>query len=65
MEAKKEERERKRKAYAPDGQRSQKMMSFRVDNENMEWLQRFPNKGRYINDLIAAARRESGKPGNQ
>lgn len=49
-----EEKERMRKAYAPKGERSQKMMSFRVDNELAEWLNQQPNKGRYINDLIAA-----------
>jgi len=54
MEPKKEEKERMRKAYAPKGERSQKMMSFRVDNEVSEWLSHQPNKGRYINDLIAA-----------
>ena len=54
MEPKKEEKERMRKAYAPKGERSQKMMSFRVDNDLAEWLSQQPNKGRYINDLIAA-----------
>lgn len=54
MEPKKEEKDRMRKAYAPKGERSQKMMSFRVDNEVSEWLNHQSNKGRYINDLIAA-----------
>lgn len=45
-----------RKAYARKGERSQVMMSFRLDNENAEWLNQQPNKGRYINELIAAAR---------
>lgn len=54
MEKKKEEKERVRKAYAPKGQRTQKMMSFRVDNDLEEWLNQQPNKGRYINDLIMA-----------
>lgn len=57
MEPKKEEKERMRKAYAPKGERSQKMMSFRVDNDVAEWLSQQPNKGRYINDLIAADKR--------
>lgn len=52
MEQKKEEKERMRKAYAPKGERSQKMMSFRVDNEVADWLSQQPNKGRYINKLI-------------
>lgn len=34
------------------GERTQKMMSFRVDNENWEYLQGFRNKGRKINELI-------------
>lgn len=49
-----EEKERIRKSYAPKGERSQKMMSFRVDNDLAEWLSQQPNKGRYINDLISA-----------
>lgn len=51
-----EKKERVRKNYAPRGSRTQKMMNFRVDLENWEWLQKMPNKGRYINDLILAAR---------
>lgn len=34
------------------GHVSQKMMSFRLDNINSDWLQLHPNKGRYINTLI-------------
>lgn len=56
MDNRKEETGSVRKAYAPKGQRSQKMMTFRLDNDNAEWLSQQPNKGRYINDLIAAAR---------
>lgn len=48
--------ERVRKAYSPKGERGQKMISFRLDNENVEWLNSKPNKGRYINDLIAQDR---------
>ena len=48
--------EQKRKAKAPRGQRSQKMLSFRVDIENLEWLEKQPNKGRAINELIRVAR---------
>ena len=54
MEEKKQEKERIRKSYAPKGQRTQKMMSFRVDNDLEEWLNQKPNKGRYINELIRA-----------
>lgn len=56
----KEPKEYVRKAYAAKGERSQKMMSFRVDNENLEWLESQPNKGRYINNLIEKDRKERG-----
>lgn len=52
MEEKKEPKERIKRRFAPDGERSQKMMSFRLDKENEFWLSTMPNKGRYINDLI-------------
>lgn len=52
----KEQKERVRKAYASKGTRSQKMMSFRVDNDLHLWLDSQPNKGRYINDLVRADR---------
>lgn len=48
----KQEKPRIRRAYAADGERSQKMMSFRLDNEVAEWLSTKVNKGRYINELI-------------
>lgn len=47
-----ETKERMRKAYAPKGERSQKTMSFRLDNDLLSWLSQQPNKGRYINELI-------------
>lgn len=56
MEQKKEQKERIRKAYAPKGERGQKQMTFRIDNENLAWLEQQPNKGRYINQLIAQHR---------
>lgn len=56
MKKEKEERERVRKAYAPKGETSQKMVTFRCDLENIEWLESKVNKGRYINDLIAKDR---------
>lgn len=34
------------------GKVTQKMMTFRVDNENATWLESKANKGRYINELI-------------
>lgn len=57
MKEQKEEKARVRKAYAAKGERSQKMMTFRVDLENVEWLEQQVNRGRYINELIAADRR--------
>lgn len=52
----KEKEERIKRKYAPKGERSQKMMSFRLDQENEFWLSTFPNKGRYLNNLIKADR---------
>ena len=51
--------ERVRKARSKNGERGQKMMSFRVDVENLEWLESQTNKGRYINDLIESDRSKS------
>ena len=47
---------RTRRKYAKRGETNQKMMSFRLDQENEYWLSSFPNKGRYINNLIRADR---------
>ena len=60
MNEEKDTRERVRKAYAPKGERSQKMVTFRAYLDNIEWLERQPNKGRYINNLIAADRDRQG-----
>lgn len=51
---------RLRKEYAPKGERSQKMVTFRLDFDNIEWLSHQQNKGRYINELIAADRQQRG-----
>lgn len=56
MTKKLEESERVRKVYANRGERGQKMVNFRCDHENLEWLNQQPNKGRAINEAIAAAR---------
>lgn len=32
------------------------MKTFRLDNENIEWLAKQENQGRYINELIAKDR---------
>lgn len=45
-----------RKAYAKRGERTSKMMTFRIDADNLDWLNTQPNKGRAINDLIEQAR---------
>ena len=56
MTKKKEESKLIRKAYAARGSRGQKMVNFRCDLENAEWLDKQPNKGRAINQAIAEAR---------
>lgn len=57
MKQEKNEKEYVRKAYAPRGERSQKMVTFRCDNENVMWLESQTNKGRYLNNLIEADRK--------
>ena len=52
MKQKKEEHERVRKAYSPKGERGQKLISFRIDLENLEWLECQANKGRAINEAL-------------
>ena len=59
MEKEKAEKTRIKRQYAKRGSSNQKMMSFRLDNENAEWLQKQLNKGRYINELIAKDRQGS------
>lgn len=54
MTKKLEDAERMRKAYAPRGERGQRMVNFRCDLDNWELLQRQPNKGRFINEAIRA-----------
>ena len=54
MTKKKEESERIRKAYAPNGQRGQRMFNFRCDLDNWEKICKQPNKGRFVNDAIRA-----------
>lgn len=52
MEQINEEKKQQRKKYAAAGERGQKMVSFRLDNDLAEWLAGKPNKGRYLNNLI-------------
>lgn len=56
-----QENERTRREYSSKGSRSQKMMSFRLDLENIEYLNTKANKGRFINELIATARAQESK----
>lgn len=60
MKKEDEIKERVRREYAKRGERNQKMMSFRVDLDNIEWLESRENKGRYINQLIAEDRLKGG-----
>lgn len=53
MEEKKE-KSQERKKYAKAGTRTQKMLSFLLDNDLREWIDQQKNKGRYINNLIRA-----------
>ena len=46
------EKEKVRKGGQTQGVRTQKMMSFRVDNDLIDWLNECPNKGRLINQLL-------------
>lgn len=59
MANEKAKKTRIKREYAKRGSTNQKMMSFRLDNENAEWLLKQTNKGRYINELIAKDRQGS------
>lgn len=48
----KQEKELVRKGGNAKGVRTQKMVSFRLDNDLEEWLSKSPNKGRLINQLL-------------
>ena len=52
MKQEKEKKETIRKDGKKKGVTTQKMMSFRVDNDLIEWLNGCPNKGRLINQLL-------------
>lgn len=51
------EKELIRKGGNTRGVITQKMVSFKLDNDNLEWLELQPNKGRYINSLIEQDRK--------
>lgn len=65
QEQEQEPKKQERRVYAEKGTRSQKMMTFRIDLENIEFLDKQANKGRYINDLIAKARAQAEKPAEE
>lgn len=46
------EKSQERKKGRVNGSITQKVYSFRLDGDLIDWLSRQPNKGRYINDLI-------------
>lgn len=52
------EKELIRKGGNARGVITQKMVSFKLDLDNLEWLDMQPNKGRYINALIERDRLE-------
>ena len=51
-----EEKKQERKCGRVNGNVTQKVFSFRLDVEHLAWLEMQPNKGRYINELIAKDR---------
>ena len=50
------EQKQERKSGRERGKVTQKVFSFRIDEEHLPWLEMQANKGRYINDLIARDR---------
>ena len=59
MKKEQNEQERQRKEYK-HGTITQKMVNFRCDLENLEWLMSQPNKGRAINEALQAYRTKRG-----
>lgn len=57
------EKEKIRKGGNTRGVITQKMVTFRCDVENIEWLEHQGNKGRYINQLIEADRQRKQEVG--
>lgn len=51
-EESKTEKARQRKAGITRGVRTQRMMSFRLDADLVEFLETKENKGRFINDCL-------------
>lgn len=60
MEQKNDQSAASRKAGRKRGEITQKMVTFKCDLENVEWLSKFANKGRYLNELIERDRMKEG-----
>ena len=60
MEQKNDQCAASRKAGRKRGEITQKMVTFKCDYENVEWLSQFANKGRYLNELIERDRLKEG-----
>lgn len=58
MEPKEKQSRKAYKKHSEDAAQ-QKMFTFRLDCRLLPWLNSKPNKGRYINDLIAADMRKA------
>ena len=58
IKVKEPEQLRTRREYAKKVERNQTMVSFRLDVENIDWLNSQPNKGRALNRLIENARKK-------
>lgn len=50
------EQKKTRKEGIKRGTVTQRMMSFRIDEDCWEYLKQQPNKGRFINELIKKSR---------
>lgn len=48
----KEDKKQERKKGRVNGSRTQKVYSFRLDEDLIGWLDLHQNKGRYLNELI-------------
>lgn len=51
---------RQERKKSPKGERTQKMFSFRLDLDLVDYLESQPNKGRFLNELIRQAKGGSG-----
>lgn len=52
--------ERQRKEWKRGAGTTQKMVSFRADTEVLEILERQPNKGRFLNQLVTDWAKDQG-----